>query len=346
MTLQEIIDFLSMRDASKVVPIGFDSPHSYRGDYSELAFEPRRNVTIGEMLDSARSALGTVYKGYKGGDYKMYPDTACHLANYGCSGEDIGIVLMEYMVGQHTLASSALDRTGTENPIDQAYCDGYEAACENFVKSAALDRPTAEQEREAFDAWWRTGIHWSAGDSRGWQGVAQAAWQARAALNAPTSQSAPAELTERERFIWNLGHAAGLRAENRGEKAKDEKPTENGPLAVVTHEQESLMHPATQVFFRAGLLACREYMARFVSHESEQIAASIRANWWPSLGEDFGAPRLLQWSELTVGEYGAEDFRAKTLDEVSPTLEALPIALQFLDSLDRAVAKEKTDGEE
>lgn len=99
-------------------------------------------------------------------------------------------------------------------------------------------------------------------------------------------------------------------------------------------QQEGLMHPATQVFFRAGLLACREYMARFVSHENQTIAASIRSNWWPSLGQDFGAPRLLDFAELTVGEYGEEDFRAKTPGEVSPTQEALPIAMQFLQSID------------
>jgi hypothetical protein len=102
----------------------------------------------------------------------------------------------------------------------------------------------------------------------------------------------------------------------------------------VLHQQESLIHPATQVFFRAGLLACREYIARFVEHESPTIAASIRANWWPDLGQDFGPPRRLNWSEMTEGQYGEEDFRAKTADEISPTQEALPIALQFLLSLD------------
>lgn len=108
-------------------------------------------------------------------------------------------------------------------------------------------------------------------------------------------------------------------------------------------EQESLIHPATQVFFRAGLIACREYMARFVSHESPTIAASIRANWWPSLGQDFGAPRKLEWSEMTEGEYGEEGFRDKTAEEVSPTQEALPIALGFLQSLDPAYRRATID---
>lgn len=107
----------------------------------------------------------------------------------------------------------------------------------------------------------------------------------------------------------------------------------------VIQQQDSLMHPATQVFFRAGLLACREYMAGFAQHDSPIIAASIRANWWPSLGQDFGPPRKLNWSELTEGESGEDGFRAKTADEISPTQEALPIALQFLQSLDPAYGR-------
>lgn len=95
--------------------------------------------------------------------------------------------------------------------------------------------------------------------------------------------------------------------------------------------QESFLHPIQQVYFRAGLLACREYMARFVEAESPSIAMSIRANWWPSLGPDFGPPRKLDFTEVTRGEFGTAEFRSKTAGEVSPTQEALPIALGFLE---------------
>lgn len=40
--------------------------------------------------------------------------------------------------------------------------------------------------------------------------------------------------------------------------------------------------------FRDGAQACREMMARFVASENENTAASIRANWNPSWGEDPG----------------------------------------------------------
>jgi hypothetical protein len=97
----------------------------------------------------------------------------------------------------------------------------------------------------------------------------------------------------------------------------------------VVKQQAALRHPATQVFFRAGLLACREYMARFVEQSGNpEIAASIRANWWPSLGADFGPPRLLQWDELAEGE--PPNVKIK---DWSPTQEALPVALQFLESI-------------
>ena len=105
-------------------------------------------------------------------------------------------------------------------------------------------------------------------------------------------------------------------------------------LKETIEAQRAELNPVTQVYFRAGLLACREYMARFVEAQNPVIAQSIRANWWPQLGDDLGAPRQLDWKELTKGEYGTENFRCKTKDEVSPTLEALPVALAFLHGLD------------
>lgn len=94
---------------------------------------------------------------------------------------------------------------------------------------------------------------------------------------------------------------------------------------VLTH------NPINQVYFRAGLLACREYMARFVEQGGNPIIAqSIRANWWPSLGDDPGAPRQLSFDEA-VGEYtspdGSVSYKSKPLD---PSVEALPRAFAWL----------------
>jgi hypothetical protein len=91
-------------------------------------------------------------------------------------------------------------------------------------------------------------------------------------------------------------------------------------------------NPINQVYFRAGLLACREYMARFVEQGGDAAtAASIRANWWPRLGDDPGAPRLYDFNEvcdeIENPDDGSVKYRAK---DISPSIEALPRAHQFL----------------
>jgi hypothetical protein len=98
--LAEVIDRLKMEDPNKVVPLGFGEPHSYRGYYEDLAFELRHNATVGEMLSAAKSAVGQTYQGWKGGDYTMKDWTACWLVyEQGDTGESIGRVLLEYMLG-------------------------------------------------------------------------------------------------------------------------------------------------------------------------------------------------------------------------------------------------------
>lgn len=101
MTLGQLIAFLENRDPDKIVPLGFNNPHSYRGYYDQLAFEPVSNVTIGEMLNCAKQSLGKTFEGYKGGDYIMYEYTDVWISRYGWNdGEKIGFVLMKYMVGE------------------------------------------------------------------------------------------------------------------------------------------------------------------------------------------------------------------------------------------------------
>jgi len=60
MDLQSLISRLEQEEADLVVPNGFNSPHSYRGYYEQLAFEPASNITIGEMLQCAKESLGKV----------------------------------------------------------------------------------------------------------------------------------------------------------------------------------------------------------------------------------------------------------------------------------------------
>jgi len=91
--------------------------------------------------------------------------------------------------------------------------------------------------------------------------------------------------------------------------------------------EERFQNPVSQVMFRAGLLAARESLARFVEQGGDTAtAASIRANWWPALCPDPGKPRRLKWDEVADG--GEEG--PWTAKPVTAELEALPQALVFL----------------
>jgi len=98
MTLGELITILESADPSRIAPIGFEHPHSHRGDYSELAFVPVKEPLVSEMLSEAREALGTTYTGWKGGEYLMDAGTECWLSEVGCSGESLGFALLAYML--------------------------------------------------------------------------------------------------------------------------------------------------------------------------------------------------------------------------------------------------------
>lgn len=103
MNLQQLIDALALADQDHVVPLGFGRPWSYRYDPQHVAFVPEANVTVADMLSEARFALGESFHGHNGGRYTMDASVECYVAEYGCSGEKIGPMLVAYMTGQtHT----------------------------------------------------------------------------------------------------------------------------------------------------------------------------------------------------------------------------------------------------
>jgi len=97
--LGKLITRLEQEDPNRILPLGFAEPHSYRGYYNDLAFEPRQNISIGDMLAAARSAVGATFEGYKGGDYTMSEYTDCWIANYGRDGDNkLGPLLLELLL--------------------------------------------------------------------------------------------------------------------------------------------------------------------------------------------------------------------------------------------------------
>jgi hypothetical protein len=82
-TLGEAVKWLEALPGEQVVELGFTHPHSYRGYYGDVAFEPCGRTTAGAMTTVARSALGAAYFGWKGGTYIMTLQTHCWLAIWG-----------------------------------------------------------------------------------------------------------------------------------------------------------------------------------------------------------------------------------------------------------------------
>lgn len=63
-----------------------DSIMSYRGYYDHLSFDwvvRGNDHSVARVLVEAKSAMGKVFTGYKGGDYTMHENTPLWVAQYG-----------------------------------------------------------------------------------------------------------------------------------------------------------------------------------------------------------------------------------------------------------------------
>ena len=87
MTLGELISKLEQLDGNREIA-GIGKPDSYRGYYSDLAFEPiEEKTTIEALLKVCRYCMGIEFTGYKGGEYLMGESTPLWIASYGVSGD-------------------------------------------------------------------------------------------------------------------------------------------------------------------------------------------------------------------------------------------------------------------
>lgn len=73
------------------------NPHSYRGYYSDLAFEPdSKEIIAKDFLKLCQESLGEIFTGYKGGDFIMNADTPLWKADEGCCG---GEAIVDWRIG-------------------------------------------------------------------------------------------------------------------------------------------------------------------------------------------------------------------------------------------------------
>ena len=111
MFLYEYIGILESVNSDKKMKHGLGKPHSWRGRYDELAFEPVKDTTIGDMLSEAYSANGTMYTGWKGGDYQMDLDTLVNIDYEGtCDIGDSGWDDMVANIQAEDTGGSLMDR--------------------------------------------------------------------------------------------------------------------------------------------------------------------------------------------------------------------------------------------
>ncbi|CAL9667746.1 hypothetical protein SUDANB145_07248 (plasmid) [Streptomyces sp. enrichment culture] len=158
MNLGDLITRLEAAHPNQTVPHGFHNPHSYRGDYMDLAFEPAHNITVAAMLEAARSALGTTYQGYKGGQFTMDANSWCWLSEEGdASGETISALLLDLMLSQPT-ATHQPATPDTEDParIDRLRPEFTEHSSVEAI-DIQLDRARRQERR------WHIRVEWLVG---------------------------------------------------------------------------------------------------------------------------------------------------------------------------------------
>jgi hypothetical protein len=100
LTLGEAIELLKALDPEAPIRtedgLGVGNVCSYRGYYSDLGFKPvPRKTSVIEVLSDLEAALDQTFEGYKGGDFRIGPETPLWLSPYGDASGDavMGIVL-------------------------------------------------------------------------------------------------------------------------------------------------------------------------------------------------------------------------------------------------------------
>ena len=110
MTLGEYIEMLEKYDPHTMLKKGLSKPDSWRGSYNECSFAVVENITVGEMIKSAKDFLkkGRM-TGYKGGVFEVTEYTDINIDSYSewSDGKAMWRFLIELMMSEgnaeHTL---------------------------------------------------------------------------------------------------------------------------------------------------------------------------------------------------------------------------------------------------
>ena len=113
LTLGRLVEALMVAPISTRVEYdcggGPTEPHSYRGYYSDLAFQNAGEpVPVEQVLIDAKAAFGAEFTGYKGGEFLMGPDTPLWLSSYGDAGGR-AITGVEQQPGRLVLLTRVID---------------------------------------------------------------------------------------------------------------------------------------------------------------------------------------------------------------------------------------------
>lgn len=190
MNLGKLIIYLERLDPATVFPQGFTRPHSYRGYYEQLAFEPAKNVTAGAMLADARKALGATYQGYKGGEYRMSEWTDVNLAEWGSTGEPLSPMALEGM---------RLEGVEAELIQARAEIERLQEVCARLTDSRAAYRDDRNRRASEAFAWQEQAAFWQ----RAFNTLALAAEELVLLKDAR-----PADYEERKPVAWAALRAA------------------------------------------------------------------------------------------------------------------------------------------
>ena len=123
---------------------GFITPHAYRGDYHQVAFQPAKNISLAEIKCHLYSALNDTFMGYHSGFYEYDENTPVNLSLNGvCNNDDhenfeklVTNMLNEYNDADHTSAPKKVRKTKAQKQAEAAIArrDEQQKEWEEFCK--------------------------------------------------------------------------------------------------------------------------------------------------------------------------------------------------------------------